>query len=667
MANEDIIKTWVQDRLRELGISVENNNLAKESTESIFPRVFEAMKHASKKQTGSQGTADFTYVVEGVDSNDTYLILVETKTDTSNHENKQNDKLLLDVKSTQNYAVNGAIWYAKSIQKRSKLFPKIIAIGISGTYKKQKISPYFINETGGVVELPKTTGLVEFSNTNIDEYYRVNVEHKIPQSELNAEELKKYASKLHNDIRNYTSLKNTLKAPLVAAILLAIHSKSLVLTDLKGSTSASNNDGMIIYRDIQAYFDKRKIEEPDFDDSKITPILQEFQFLYGLQALNRPIKELNNHTPLYQFTTDLFEVYNTVKIGDDSDLLGDFYSEFVKYNDSDGSVLGIVLTPPHITGLMSDLLQIGKNNYLLDPTTGSGAFLVSGMNRMVSQIDKNSADYEEQFRDIVSHRLYGVESERSIYAVAASNMILRGDGKSNMTYGNFFEYKLDKDRNSLDTNTTIYGRAPKIDRVLMNPPYSQGKKAPEIKFIRHALELLDNGGKLAVIVPISVFVSGGKGVSTKEFLEFKQWLLKDYIVDSIITMNPQTFYPTATQTVIAIISKNTGVGQGQRKTKLINFTDDGYTLIPKRGLLPNGSDVNKRKRLIDVVVNDVDDSEDFVIKVQLSEDNEWVHNAHYTNMDKPTDADFANALADYLAFKQDMILHGKGGLFSESD
>lgn len=368
---------------------------------------------------------------------------------------------------------------------------------------------------------------------------------------------------------------------------------------------------------------------------------------------------LNNRSPLYEFTSILFDVYNTVKIGEDADILGDFYSEFVKYNDSDGNVLGIVLTPKHITSLMADLIEIGKDNYLLDPTTGSGSFLVAGMNRMIKQIPHDS-DYKKKFNEVVSTHLYGVENEPSIYAVAASNMILRGDGKSNMTYGDFFKYTRNNKKNSSDS---LVSKAPKIDRVLMNPPYSQGKKAPEYKFIKHALELMDNGGILAVIMPISVLVSGGKGVSAKELKEFKEWLLKDYVVKDIITMNPLTFYPTATQTVVAIIEKNKGIGQQQKKTKLINFTDDGYTLIPKKGLVPNGTNVRKRQQLINVVVNDYDAPNEFMIKVMLTADNEWLHNAHYTNPDRPTDGDFMQSVEDFVAFKQNMILHGRGDLF----
>lgn len=665
--NEDIIKSWVSEKLKNIkpGYSLKKNNLAKESAQNAFPQLYDAMKHASKKQNNERGASDFSYIIHGNTSDSDYLVLVETKADPSDVVNLNNEVLVLDQKSTVNYAANGAVWYAKQIQKETQMFPKIFAIGVAGNYERQVIVPYFVNETGGIIKLPATKSFFEFSDDQVDEYYRVNVLHKTPQSEMDAETLSHFAAQLHNDIRNYTSLKNSQKAPLVAAILLGIHSKHLTLNMLNGSSSPDNNDGAQIYNAVSDYLEQRRRQEPDFDEDKIKVILSEFKFLSINKALYVKKRALDNHSPLYKFTEDLFEVYNTVKIGDDADLLGDFYSEFVKYNDLDGNVLGIVLTPKHITSLMADLVQIGPDNYFLDPTAGSGTFLVTAMNRMTTKIKKDE-DYKKNFDNIVSHHLYGVELDPSIYSVAAANMILRGDGKSNMTYGDFFKYKLKNNNNHSDEDKKedlLFSRAPKIDRILMNPPYSQGQKAPEIKFIRHALKLLSNGGRLGVIVPISVFVSGGKGVKSEPFKEFKRWLLSDYKVEAIITMNPLTFYPTATQTVVAIISKNVGIGQGNSKTKLINFSDDGYTLIPKKGLIPNKTDKLKRKQLIDVVVNDYDAPDEFMMKVQLTEDNEWIHNAHYTNPDHPTDGDFINTLADYIAFKQDMTLHGKGDLF----
>src|SRR5699024_2918527 len=236
------------------------------------------MRHASKKQNGNRGTSDFSYVVKGKDTGKQYLILIETKDDSSNVINLNNHSLILDEKSTMEYAVNGAVWYAKQIQKETKDYPRIFAIGVAGNYDRQYVIPYYVNETGGFIALPRTTSFQEFTVESIDEYYRVNVEHQTPQSELKAEELAKIASDLHNDIRTYTSLKNSLKAPLIASILLAIHSKELTLDDLKGSTTSTNNDGVVIYRAVASYLEQRKRLEPDFDDSKIEPILSEFSF-----------------------------------------------------------------------------------------------------------------------------------------------------------------------------------------------------------------------------------------------------------------------------------------------------------------------------------------------------------------------------------------------------
>lgn len=705
MANETLIEDWVSDKLATTGngFSVAKGNLIRQSVEKLSKELYNAMSHSSKSQNGKRGVADFSFFVTGAETNDRYLVLIETKDDTSNIINISNGQLLMDVKSTRGYAVNGAVWYGKQIQKETNLFPKIFVIGVAGDYNRQSVIPYFINETGAIVELPKTQSFQEFGENNIDEYYRVNVEKQIPKSEMDGQKLAKYASRLHNDIRNYSNLKDGDKAPLIASILLGIHSKNLNLGNLTSSPSQRNNDGVVIYNAVAEYLDKRKTEEPEFDDGKIQILLDTFSFIKSNAGLYKPLDELNGKSPLYKFTSELFDVYNTVKIGQDADLLGDFYSEFVKYGNNDGNVLGIVLTHKHITGLMADLIQLSKENYLLDPTTGSASFLVSGMNRMVKQIPKDER-YESSFKEIVTNHLYGVELDPQLYSVAVSNMILRGDGKSNVLNGSFFDYELidrlveSKDRyveqitsifksdgltddeikkrlskditystmeKRINNINLLQSKAPKIDRILMNPPYSQGKKAPEINFIKHALELMDNGGKLAVIVPISVFVSGGKGVKTAEFKNFKKFILKDYVVESIITMNPQTFYPTGTQTVIAIISKNLGIGQGKRKTKLINFTDDGYTVVPKKGLIPNGTHVEKRQRLIDVIVNDDYAPDEFMLKIQLTVDNEWIHNAHYTNPDHPTDADFMGAIADYVAFKQDMILHGRGDLFND--
>ena len=77
--------------------------------------------------------------------------------------------------------------------------------------------------------------------------------------------------------------------------------------------------------------------------------------------------------------------------------------------------------------------EISKNSKVLDPCAGTGGFLISAMHRMFK---KASTSSEKNL--IKSKGLVGVEDQPHMYALAASNMILRGDGKANLIQGDSF-------------------------------------------------------------------------------------------------------------------------------------------------------------------------------------------------------------------------------------
>nr|WP_263862698.1 N-6 DNA methylase [Lacticaseibacillus paracasei] len=106
----------------------------------------------------------------------------------------------------------------------------------------------------------------------------------------------------------------------------------------------------------------------------------------------------------------------------------------MRYSGGDGQTLGIILTPRHITDLMCDLVDLKANDVVLDPTCGTGGFLISAMHKMLSM-----ANGEEQKRHIKKKQLYGIELQSNMFAVAAANMILRGDGNSNLVCTDFFD------------------------------------------------------------------------------------------------------------------------------------------------------------------------------------------------------------------------------------
>jgi type I restriction-modification system DNA methylase subunit len=65
------------------------------------------------------------------------------------------------------------------------------------------------------------------------------------------------------------------------------------------------------------------------------------------------------------------------------DVLGQLYIEFLRYANSDKG-LGIVLTPPHITELFSELACVNKGTVVYDNCAGTGGFLISSLSKMVN-------------------------------------------------------------------------------------------------------------------------------------------------------------------------------------------------------------------------------------------------------------------------------------------
>lgn len=380
---------------------------------------------------------------------------------------------------------------------------------------------------------------------------------------------------------------------------------------------------------------------------KVKILLNKFSFLETNVLLNEKNATLGI-SPLSFFTKKLQDkVIHHFKQNTNYDILGNFYGEFVKYGGSDGNGLGIILTPHHITTLMTELIDVKSNDYVLDPACGSGAFLISAMNRMIEQTND-----EEVIKNIKQHQLLGIELQEKMFTVATTNMILRGDGKSNLQHNNMFSVdgKEMKDK--------------KVNKILFNPPYSQGKtdkSLTEINFIKHALDMLVVGGKLAVIVPQSTMV--GK---SKEEKEYKKKILEEHTLDMVITVNKDTFHGVGTNPVIAVFEAGKSHDLERKKVKFINFEDDGFVVKKHVGLVDDGTAKEKRRYLFDVINGDEDDyTTKFMVKSIIQPEDEWLHSFYYFNDEIPSEADFEKTIADYLSFQFDMYTHGRGYLFED--
>ena len=63
-----------------------------------------------------------------------------------------------------------------------------------------------------------------------------------------------------------------------------------------------------------------------------------------------------------------------------------------------------MLTPSHITRIFVDLVPIKTNDVIIDTCCGTGAFLISGMNRLIEEIEKSKMPNKTKKIENIKHK-----------------------------------------------------------------------------------------------------------------------------------------------------------------------------------------------------------------------------------------------------------------------
>lgn len=476
---------------------------------SDVKEINDALQSASKRGTGNAGYPEYVAVVKD------FVIVIEDKADLAKHQKLTDTGILsTDQKDIADYAVNGAYFYAKHIAQNSS-FHKIFAIGVSGDEKHHKITPLYVDDREGYKQLPDIESFTSFTASNIDEYYTRYVLAEKTDVEKTTEEILKDAAELHEYLRTYGSLKDQDKPLVVSGILLALDDKFFKPDDLLGDETTT--DGQLIYDAI-----KRRLKASNVGpDAKRDKLMSEFSIIRTSARLNEVDTKLSK-TPLKFYTEFLKKnVFDNIKYRSSSeDFIGRFYGEFMRYSGGDGQTLGIVLTPRHICDLFCDLLDIQATDIVLDPCCGTAGFLVAAMHHML----KKAGTDQNKRKNIKKKQLHGFELQSNMFAIAATNMILREDGNSNIKCEDF----LRQNPAQVQLKGATVG--------MMNPPYSQGTKADpsqyELSFVEHLLDSLTESAKAAVIVPQSSMT--GK---TKDEQTFKENILKHHTLETVCLLS----------------------------------------------------------------------------------------------------------------------------------
>ena len=632
MAKKEVLTDlWVYEMLKEANIDLHPQG-------SNIKEIDDALKTASKAGTGNVGFPEYSGVVKD------FVLIIENKADVSLHEKRNEKDLICDkVKSIKNYAVNGALFYGKHLSQNTS-YKKLIVFGVSGNEKRHRITPIFINERGEYKELEEVETFMLFNEKNIDEYYTKNILKEQTPEEKTTEEILKDAKNLHEDLRNYGSIQDKDKPLIVSGILLALREmehKGFHIDDLIGDKITT--DGEKIYDAIEKNL-KRANVSPQVKKDKL---LSQFLVIKDTKAIN-VINENLKKTPLRHFTEFLYEnIYKNIKyIHSSEDYLGRFYGEFMSYSGGDGQSLGIVLTPKHITELFCDIVELKPTDSILDPCCGTAGFLIAGMHDMVQK-----ANDVQQARAIRKNQLHGLELQPYMFTIATTNMILRGDGKSNLEQENFLKFN----PSQLQEKGCTVG--------MMNPPYSMGSKSNpslyEINFTEHLLNSIVQDGKVVVIVPQSSMI--GK---SKEEKAIKANILKHHSLDGVITLNKNSFYGVGTNPCIAVFTA--GVPHYKDKeVKFINFENDGFEVQKHRGLIETIEAIDKKQHLLDVWFDRIEAETKFCVKTTIEPTDEWLHSFYYFNDEIPKTESFENTISEYLSFEFSMIMQGKKHLFGK--
>ncbi|MFT3808431.1 MAG: N-6 DNA methylase [Micropepsaceae bacterium] len=253
----------------------------------------------------------------------------------------------------------------------------------------------------------------------------------------------------------------------------------------------------------------------------------------------------------------ILERLNVAVLTAEHDYLGQLYETFFRY--AGGNTIGQYFTPRHVANFCADLVGVTLNDVNLDPTCGTGGFLIAAMERVLRENEISRSDMVK----LVKTRLIGFDDEPVTAALCVANMILRGDGSSSVHRGDAFT----AEQYPKGTATV----------VLMNPPYPhKNTDTPTQSFLSRGLEGLALGGRLAAVIPQSLLTKGGA---------VKKWraaLLASHTLEAVVQMPDYLFQPYASATT-AIVYLRKGIPHPKKKRVFFaRVSNDGFRL--KKGV-----------------------------------------------------------------------------------
>lgn len=584
------------------------------------------------------------------------------KLDTDGQVANRNTKGLPDFKNINAFAVNGAVHYANALLHYTA-YTDIIAIGITGhidaTGKlRHEIGVYYVSKSnyGTGQSVGEYSDLSFLAPKHFNSFIENVKELSLSPEEIEhikqrrEQEINISLVRLNNDIyQNEKGLSENDRVYLVAASIMATLGipgkvRPLEKSELISSEEKNNRDGDIIVRKIKAF-----LSEKHLPDNKRDLIVRTLENTLTNDNINRPVEGESQLRRVFVKIIDDLGIY--YKIGLTTDFTGRLFNEMYNWLGFTQDWLNdVVLTPSYVATLLVRLARVNMDSYVWDFATGSAGLLVAAMNEMLTdakqKIHSPDALVSKQ-NSIKALQILGIEILPSIYMLAILNMILMGDGSSNI---------LNKD--SLKDFDGKYGFISPddsfpADAFVLNPPYSAPGNG--MVFVEKALSMM-NHGYAAIIIQNSA----GSGKAA----EYNQRILKHSTLLASIKMPLDLFIgKSSVQTNIYVFR----VGEAHQKddvVKFIDFSNDGYTRTNRKKAAVNLRDTDHaRERYAEVVdlvrygkskLKLFTEKEYYEGHINPESGSDWNQSAPVDT--RPTLGDFNRTVADYLAWEVSNLL-----------
>lgn len=568
-------------------------------------------------------------------------------------------------KNIKDFAVNGAVHYANAVLHHTS-YTDIIAIGVTG-YKDSsgilhhEIGVYFVSKDnlGAGQKVGEYTDFSFLSGEHFDDFIE-----KVKAISLTDEELDKLKAQLEKEIdvslrklnhdiyQNEKGLGENDRVYLVAASIIATlgipnEVPPLEKSELKSQSYKGGRDGDIVISRITAFLERKGLPQDKKD-----LIIRTLSNTLLTENINKVVDGESQLKRVFTKILDDLGIY--YKIGLTTDFTGKLFNEMYGWlGFSQDKLNDVVLTPSYIATMLAKLARVNKNSYVWDFATGSAGLLVAAMNEMLNDARNTITSPEElaiKEARIKAEQLLGLEMLSSVYMLAILNMILMGDGSSNI---------LNEDSLTFDGKYG-FGKTDEhfpADAFILNPPYSATGNG--MNFVEKALNMMHKGYA-------AIIIQGSAGSGKAK--DINQRILKKHTLVASIKMPIDIFIgKSSVQTYIYVFKVNESHHQDEM-VKFIDFSNDGYTRTNRKKASNNLKDTDRaRERYQEVVdlvrfgkskLNILTENEYYENTIDPTNGTDW--NQSIPIDTKPTLDDFKRTVSNYLAWEVSQLLKQQG-------